>query len=330
LLLITFSYAIVGLLIDIMTVFMALSIDILRVGNIITGYQNVFIKAVGGQSSLGLIGSLIWNGIVGFLVTPIVVLNIVLGGLLGNVAAVGAAVAAFTPIGTGVVGIIFVIFIIALLFAYGKIFFSVLKSYITIIIYLIFSPIMILMNVLPGSKAFSSWVMNIIANLAVFPVISFFLVLSYALMMQPAANIFGTAATFGVRDLSTGLGNFWAPPMTSMVGTFWGGITGNNDVNSGSAMLALVGLMLLFMASKYADMVLEALKVPPFKYGSAITDALKFGARGNDWEAKQGYAHLPSRIGTQSNARYAPNATEEPAIQINGNDTGINIPKTFK
>jgi hypothetical protein len=63
--------------------------------------------------------------------------------------------------------------------------------------------------------------------------------------------------------------------------SFSGDITGGSDVNYGSMMLALVGIGLLFMCSKYADMVLEALKVPPFKYGAAIGDALKGGWKGS-------------------------------------------------
>ena len=31
------------------------------------------------------------------------------------------------------------------------------------------------------------------------------------------------------------------------------------------------------MASKYVDMVKDALKVPPFKYGTAIGEALQYG-----------------------------------------------------
>lgn len=285
LLLITFSYAIVGLLVDITTVLMSLSIDVLRVGEIITGFDNGAIQWASGQGRVGLVGSLIINSITGFLVTPIVVLNIVLGGILGT--AIGATTIAFTPINFTVSFIIFLIFILALLFSYGKIFFAVLKSYITIIIHLIFAPIMILGEVFPGSKSFASWIMTIIGNLAIFPVISFFLVLSYALMVQPlmsgldalggalgsSTGVTLPSIDFGVNNLAEGFTGFWTPPMTSLGST----VAGGEDINSGSAMLALIGLMLLFMASKYADMVTDALKVPPFKYGSAIGESLKWG-----------------------------------------------------
>jgi hypothetical protein len=39
-------------------------------------------------------------------------------------------------------------------------------------------------------------------------------------------------------------------------------------------LLALIGLGLLFMSAKYVDIVRDALKVPPFKYGSDIGKAL--------------------------------------------------------
>lgn len=284
LLMITFSYAIVGLLIDISTVAMSLSIDVLRVGGIITGFDNWAVNLASGQSFLGLIGSFVINGITSLITTPLVLFNIILGGLAGSVvggAVVGVvAVAAVVPGIASLAWLIIVAFLLALLFSYAKIFFAVVKSYITVIIYLIFAPIMLLGNVMPGSKAFSSWITNIVANLAVFPVITFFLTLSYALMMQPMAALLDKSGSFfGIINLAkdSATGNFWTPPMTSLMGDVGLG----TDVNYGSMMLALVGIMLLFMCSKYADMVMDALKVPPFKYGSAMGDALKSGWKGS-------------------------------------------------
>lgn len=270
LLLITFSYAIVGLLIDISTVFSALLIDVLRLGEIISDSRHPMIQVVGGQIPVigGLISAIV-NGLVAVMITPFIIFNLLLGGTLGTVVGLLQGLMG----GIGILGGLIVI--LAIIWSYFKLVLALFKSYITVIVSLIFSPLILLGNVFPGSKSFSGWIMNIIANLSVFPVASFLLVLSHALMMQPIVNIIGGSdATWGgVKSISYGLlsaasggpSAFWTPPMTIPTNSF------------GDIMLATIGLGLLLMASKYVDMILEALKVPPFKYGSAIGEALKFG-----------------------------------------------------
>jgi len=61
-----------------------------------------------------------------------------------------------------------------------------------------------------------------------------------------------------------------------LIGGFGTGLGAN--VNSAS-ILAVIGFFILLMASKYVDMVKDALKVPPFKYGTAIGEALTYGWR---------------------------------------------------
>jgi len=52
-------------------------------------------------------------------------------------------------------------------------------------------------------------------------------------------------------------------------------------------LLALLGVGLLLMASKYVDIVRDALKVPPFKYGADIGKALEGGLKGTNWVANK-------------------------------------------
>ena len=270
LLMITFSYAIVGLLIDISTIFSALLIDVLRVGEIISDSNHLMIQAVSGQSIYGgAFISAVINGFLAAIITPFVIFNLIFGGVLGTIMAL------FQGIFGGIGILLGLVVIIAVLWSYFKLVLSLFKCYINVVISLIFSPIILLGNVLPGSKAFSSWIMGIIANLSAFPATSFLLVLSHAMMMQPIVNIIGGSdATWGgVKSFSYGLlsaanggpSGFWTPPMTIPTSSF------------GDIMIATVGLGLLLMASKYVDMIMDALKVPPFKYGAAIGDALKFG-----------------------------------------------------
>ena len=294
LLMITFSYAIVGFLIDISTVASAMVIPILKAGEILADVNNALPQIAGGGTILGALGSWFVNGISAALVAPFIFFNLIIGGLLGTV--VAAAVTVIVNVGTlGIVGILFGICIMLMVaYAYIKLIFKLFQAFFSVIVSLIFSPIILLGNLMPGSSTISTWIMTIIGNLAVFPVASFFLVLSYALMCQPLLSVipekltaisipgitisFDTQAAMenllGVKALST-FNNIWTPPMTLPGGTFAGGTgTGTMAGSVGSLMLATIGFGLLLMASKYVDMVTEALKVPPFKYGSAIGEAL--------------------------------------------------------
>lgn len=267
LILITFSYAIVGLLVDISTVFSALLIDVLRLGNIITDSSGIVITHVSGQGWSGGFGSFLINWVTSLILAPAIVLNLIFGGVLTVILAIPTYLTYFTAIGN-VLGLALTI---AIAISYFKLIVKLFQSYISVIVSLIFSPIILIGNLFPGSDTFGKWFMSIVANLAVFPITSFFLVLSYVLMIQPLLNIPvlgpGITAVTGIQSLTAGWDTFWTPPMTS-VGNGFAGLS-----------VSLVGIGLLLMASKYVDMILEGLKVSPFKYGTTITDALKGGAK---------------------------------------------------
>lgn len=53
-------------------------------------------------------------------------------------------------------------------------------------------------------------------------------------------------------------------------------------------MMAFVGLGIFMMTPKLIEMIQEALKVPAFKYGTALGEALKFG-----WKPISGAVSVP-------------------------------------
>lgn len=292
LLMITFSYAIVGFLVDLSTVAGGLLINILRLGSKpilnpdLTKFGVNMIGAVSGQTSTGAILSFLINSIVGVIISPIIVFTMIFFGSLGSIIGLIAGIAIASPLVGWAGMVIALIVMLTIGYAYFKLVTKLFSAFISVIVSLIFAPILLLGNVLPGSNAFSAWIMGLIANLSVFPIASFFLVLAYALMLQP---IFGMVSllpsafsgiaipkieeSLGVMSMSA-LGPMWSPPMT--VGFGNANIPGIGDM-SGSVVLGLIGFGILLMASKYVDMVRDALKVPPFKYGSAIGEALKSG-----------------------------------------------------
>ena len=299
LLMITFSYAIVGFLIDLSTIATAMAINVLKVGGLIVDDKHFLIQTAGGNSWLGAVGSMLLNGFTAFVASPFIVFNLLIGG------ATGMAVAAF--IGTislaataGFFGVIMIIIVmIAVIISYFKLIMKLFQAFFSVIINLIFSPIILLGNLMPGSTSFGDWLRSIYGNLAVFPVAVFFLTFSYILMCQPLLSFIGAftglggagwmEGFLGVKQLST-LSNIWTPPMTIPTGA----TTGTAMGSSGSLMLATIGFGLLMMASKYCEMVEKALKVPPFPYGAAIGEALKAGRAGEKSWADSGMWGVPA------------------------------------
>lgn len=331
LLIITFSYAIVGLLVDLMFVLFYIVLNILQSQNIIM-MSHPLIKASSGQ--VGAVVSFITNSIFAMPASMIGVLNLIIGGptwitLIGNV----------IPILGGLGFIISLILSIAIFISYIKLIWKLLTAFLTVIISLVTAPIVLLGNALPGSTSFKTWIMGIIANLSVFPITMILLLFSYMLMVQPIVNCFGIEIAgiscrrsaeepfhpletlLGVRNLSGETFMyvpFVSPPLTAASNGFF--------ANSPDAILALFGVALLLMASKYVDIVRDALKVPPFKYGSAIGEALKYGVGVNESLAKKGYKVGGVPVApASSSAMYPGSSTVKPSVQVFGIDTGLNI-----
>ena len=281
LLIITFSYAIVGLIYDLMWVVIYFLISYLTSQDIIVN-GSLWHPAVtaSGNGLSGLIGSLTLNTIVSGPAAIFGVLNLVLGGI-------GAQVGTIVGYISGINFLIGLFITIAVFISYGKLFFKLIGSFISVVISLITAPLVLLGNAFPGSQIIGTWMRSLVANLSVFPVTMLLLLFSYLLMIQPLLGIcktsenewrslLGTNATgqlgvceniFGVKGLvETNASSITGIPLITPLLGF--------DANG---LLALLGVGLLLMAAKYVDIVKDALKVPPFKYGTAISDALKLG-----------------------------------------------------
>jgi type IV secretory pathway VirB6-like protein len=132
------------------------------------------------------------------------------------------------------------------LYVMFKLFISLVKCYISIVLSVIFGPIQIMLGVLPGTRmGFGGWLRNLFANIAVFPVTALFMLLGWVLVDQ----LVGAAKT----------GQMWSPPVIH---------------STGGSLLALISFGMLLIVHKVPDMVKEALQVKPFPYGTAIGEAL--------------------------------------------------------
>ncbi|HLC94117.1 MAG TPA: hypothetical protein VJH96_00940 [Patescibacteria group bacterium] len=84
---------------------------------------------------------------------------------------------ALSPLGAGI--IVGILFLFTLLFLIVRIFFMLLISYVKILLLIIFSPLILLFEVIPGKKSFAFWSRSLIGELLTFPLIIIFFLVGY-------------------------------------------------------------------------------------------------------------------------------------------------------
>lgn len=256
LVLISFSYAIAGLLIDVMfittqmiTGIAANSIlvnanpaDIQRVAfekSFIANTLSFFAGDAGQFKSIGVIAG---EGL------SEMVYDMLGGGqgnaltdLLGGAASLAA-------------GSLFALIILGTMLWNGfKILFSLLTSYVMIILLVITAPLRLLMNVYPGSNAFMSWLKELAGHLAVFPVVVGMIFFMYALMG------INTGPNIGYNSENPG----FSPPQTGFSAT--------------GAVQGLIGIGVLLAIPGIIDQTKEFFGV---KAGQGGADMLGAGLMG--------------------------------------------------
>ncbi|HLD01766.1 MAG TPA: hypothetical protein VJC10_02715 [Patescibacteria group bacterium] len=132
---------------------------------------------------------------------------------------------------------------IAIIIALIRTWFMLLKSYIRILFYVIFAPFWIILGLIPGnSLGFNRWLRTLVANLVVFPA---------AALMFVLAAIFASDKTMNNPD------NSFLPPLI-----------GHPNIADNLGLLIAFGLFML--APELINMIRDGLKSPPSKYGAAI------------------------------------------------------------
>lgn len=235
LILVTFSYAISGLLIDLIYVFITFLIAVLGKAGLIK--DEVIIRQYylyGGFANV--VGALFGGTLRGFddiarLLLPSfelgatgAVAGAIIGGFLGNVpGAIVGAVGGFFGAGGLATLVVCLVLLITVLYLLLQIFFMLLMAYVSIILGILFSPFQIALSIFPGQNGFGGWVKKMLSNILVFPAV--------VLMM-----LIGTILT------SSNPENLWIPPMMG-----WGSIS--------NAIGGLIGLGILFMTPRAINYV---------------------------------------------------------------------------
>lgn len=238
--LITFSYAIAGLLVDLMyVVYGIISLAAKPLYSDSTTVVDIFNAVTGNSSKIGYFGS-----------TFIVGLLILIGGIILAVAT------SFTGIGF-IFGILFIVLAVIILYTIVRIIFMLIKAYASVILLTVAGPFYILLGTVMSGMGIGGWIRNLASNLAIFVTTSVLLMLSNR-FINLALPILPGSSEVGIGLSDTG----WVP----LIG---GG-------GSGLAKLVLLGvaIVLFTTAPKAAQLIQAIIKGQPFAFGTAIGEAL--------------------------------------------------------
>lgn len=241
---VTFSYAIAGFMIDIMYVVMYMLAGFFTEGqDIVT--KNLF----------GLVG-LMFTGTTGS--TQNAIEQFMEDAL--NIGFVGEALAWMSSLlGTVIVGI-------AILFATFKVFFELVKTYVAIIVQIIFSPIVLMLGAFPGKNVFGKWIKDLAGNLILWPVV-LLCILVQRMLTAPIRSLQGTG-----QALDDAFGGGFMPPF--LVGQ-----------GQASIIPVILGIGILLVIPEIMQQVKKAMGVDEGIFGQlagAMGKSLQGAWRGGD------------------------------------------------
>lgn len=264
LILITFSYAIVGFLVDIMWVLCSL---IVGVFNNLPGFKSLPLKIPplidsGGKAIITIFAVGLPANIIGAMVTFII---------LGSITILGSFTP-FAPLFLAASIFIFIFLALVFIIAFIRVLWTLAKAYIGVVLGLIFGPFQILIGVLPGSNAISQWFRTLLANMLVLPTV--------VLMVYLAGYIIFVAMAAG--------GGFLVGLLNALTGGNLAQYLANNNLaaailQSNPAdvfLLMLISWGILLLTPKAADIIHAFMEGKPFGYGSAIGESISGGTAG--------------------------------------------------
>ncbi len=256
LLLVTFSYAIAGFVIDLIYLVLTLAIKVLM-----------------GSGTVGNTAVTMFTS--GYYITTFMFL-ITIG--------LGAVALILTPIGGPIIALII---FIAIIFTIAKTVWMLIKSYVNILLAIVLGPLQIMMGLVPnigGGKitvGFGNWMKGLLANAAVFVVVPLMLLL--VLYFWNPLNLLSTIPGLNsVTGLITDainfiLNTFGADPGVLQLGAFSGNLPTLPGVVPAGGSFFLVFMMgwgILALIPKSAEIIREAVKASAFKYGTALAEPL--------------------------------------------------------
>lgn len=285
LLLITFSYAIVGFMIDLMYFLIYFVVFLFNS----TGIIGTPLKAIDRLLSYSAWG-VVFEGRNSIISAISLAVGDVLSGLGTGMVEVVGTVISWLPM--------YLIIAVAFLIAMIKLMVVLLKSYVMLIVQTVTAPLQILMNALPGSKAFSEWLKKTASYLIPFPVAAVMFIFAAILVGDPTnSTIMGRldprdANPFGINQShefytgygglwTDGTGKIWMPPFT---------LTGDIDFNA-QDVLTIIGFVVFLMTPAAVKMAQDWLQVKESPYTAEAFSSIGMGVNAGMLLPKWGW-HL--------------------------------------
>lgn len=241
LLAVTFSYAIAGFLIDLMYLSMYMIIGLF------SGSDGPELLS---QNFFSVIALMFNNTILGETGTISTVQQSVEQAMEDflNIGVIGQALSWLSSLAaTTIVGI-------AMLIGAFKIFFELLKSYITIIIQVVFAPVILMLGAIPGKNTFASWIKNLAGNLIVWPVL-LLCILVERMLTEPIRSL-------GNDAVNSQFGGGFMPPFLFGQG-------------QASIVPVIIGLGILLVIPEIMKQVKKAIGVDEGPFGALAGAAVK-------------------------------------------------------
>lgn len=244
--LITFSYAIAGFLIDLMYAVIAVLATFISNQGLTDGTPAILFKDfTTGENAIGLLFEF-WFA---FMLTSLA--SIFSGQVM-------------TWIG-GIFLTIFSIFsIIAIVVWVVKIIVLLIKTFVNIVLTIVMGPLEILLGTIVPSSGFGPWLRKLLSYLAVYPVMALLFFLAFFFLAQSInqgvfhdVNNFATIFPFNPK-VDVIQGNTWAPPLTT------GSIQGE------ALLWALVAFTIIGIIPKTMEVIKSAIQGKELDYGSGI------------------------------------------------------------
>ena len=246
LILVTFSYAIAGLMIDLGHLITRIIAKALQEQGLIATSSS------GGLNPSGVLNNLL-NADVFTLINP-------LRDMDKLVREIGQTTVGAEGLPAGLSTLtVRLVFWIAGFFIMFKIFFALLMPYVTIILGVIFGPFQILFgSILGGGGGVGNWIKQLLAGIMVFPVTFAMLAIAAVIKGYTAPTLYGPHIEWGLKEATYKV--LWYP---ATIGN-WGG-----------AAAQLVSFGILFSIPQVATIVQQALKYQPPQWSAAAMTEIK-------------------------------------------------------
>jgi hypothetical protein len=309
LILVTFSYAIAGFLIDLMYVLIGLvsllgsqfaqaalgfTISPAGIFNFLTLGQPVGAIVGNRIGQIGVFGLLlfyVFAFVLGFFAVLFMSVGAILFNIAGAIAALTIATAAITgPIAViaGLIAIIIVLIVqIIVIWNCFKVLWMLIKAFANILLLTIFAPFQIAIGTVVPSLSFGNWLKSYISNLAIFVVTGAMILLMY-IFLALGLHI-GIGGSFGQIIVNFIFGSGTAQFVAGSQSQYWPPLLGIGNSNEGIGLLFLaVSFVIFTLVPKANELIQSIISGKPFAYGTAIGEA--FGPVGGAAAGVGGYA----------------------------------------